>query len=192
MLGEPQFARVEDDFYPTPPENLDCLAALVDLSPYIVWEPACGEGHLSKRLQRYATGVISTDLIDRGYGRGGIDFLKAGRMAGAANAIVTNPPFDDMAEQFIRQALQLTEPVDGMVAMFLRNEYDCSKGRMDLFRLHPYAGKIIVTKRPRWIEGSKGSPRHSYSWYIWNWRRPQGQDPFVKLIHPEEARVACH
>jgi hypothetical protein len=31
MLGEPQFERVDGDFYPTPPENLDCLAHFLDL-----------------------------------------------------------------------------------------------------------------------------------------------------------------
>lgn len=40
-----------------------------------VWECACGEGHLSKVLKNRGYEVLSTDLIDRGYGIGNIDFL---------------------------------------------------------------------------------------------------------------------
>ena len=41
-----------------------------------VLECACGEGHLSERLKYYGYDVVSRDLIDRGYGETGIDFLK--------------------------------------------------------------------------------------------------------------------
>lgn len=196
MLGEPQFERVEGDFYPTPPENLDCLAHFLRLRHLMVWEPACGQGHLSKRLAQLSAGVISTDLYDRGFGKAGIDFLKCPTMPGLARAraealdpaIITNPPYGDLAEQFIRKALELTKLSNGVVAMFLRNEYDCAKERMDLFRQHPFAMKIIVTKRPRWIEGSKGSPRHTYAWFVWDWRQLAGRQAVIHYIHPNEAR----
>lgn len=191
MLGQVVYERREGDFYPTPPENVDCLAHFVDLSGRVIWEPACGEGHISKRLLS-ATGahVYSTDLYDRGWGRGGIDFLRATCTPRGVNTIVTNPPFADIAEQFLRQAIDLMQPVGGMVAMFLRNEYDCaSTGRAELFEGHPaYAMKIVVTKRPRWIEGSKGSPRHNYSWFVWDWSRDTAAHPLVRYIHPKNAR----
>lgn len=198
MLGEPQFARVENDFYPTPVEFVDCLTHFLDLRMRVVWEPACGEGHISKRLLCSAAAVISTDLIDRGFGRGGIDFLKAGRMAGTATDIVTNPPYGDLSDEFVAAALELTAPVDGVVALFMRNEWDCGVKRMNSFMNHPaFAMKIVVTKRPRWIEGSKGSPRHSYAWYVWDWRTV-GQPATIHYIHPKNARpiaqenATCH
>lgn len=193
MLGEPQFERVEGDFYPTPPENLDCLAHYLDLLNLWVWECACGEGDLSKRLLELGVrGVISTDLFDRGFGTPNIDFLKcptvpAKILTSGQAAIVTNPPYGELAEQFIRHALELMKPHGGLVAMFLRNEYDCAKERMDLFRDHPFAMKLIVTKRPRWIKGSKGSPRHTYAWYVWDFRRPTEQSPKILYLHPDEA-----
>jgi hypothetical protein len=161
-----------------------------------VWEPACGLGHLSKRLVELGTEkVISTDLIDRGFGSGGIDFLACPTAPGALLnygnkrfAIITNPPYGDLAEQFIRQALKLTKERGGLVAMFLRNEYDCAKERMDLFNEHPFAMKIIVTKRPRWIAGSKGSPRHTYAWYVWDWSKPPESAASIRYIHPKLAR----
>jgi hypothetical protein len=197
MSGQLDYDRIEGDFYPTPPENVDCLAHFVPLFERIVWEPACGEGHISKRLAAIAKGVFSTDLYGRGYGTTGLDFLGAGRLPGnadkMADCIITNPPFGDLAEQFIRKALELTAPVDGLVAMFLRNEYDmASTGRNDLFEGHPaYGAKICVTKRPRWIEGSKGSPRHSYAWYVWDWqlaRTRAASGAVIRYIHPKQAR----
>lgn len=197
MLGEPQFERVEGDFYPTPPENLDCLAHFLDVRDLRVWEPACGQGHLSKRfIELGAASVISTDLFERGYGVGNVDFLKCRSVpaallnteGGTDPAIITNPPYGDLAEQFIRHALQLMKLRRGVVAMFLRNEYDCAKERMDLFNQHPFARKIIVTKRPRWIEGSKGSPRHTYAWFVWDWRKLEARDPVICYIHPSKTR----
>lgn len=188
MCGQLDYEIRDHQFYPTPPENVNCLAHFIPLYEQIVWEPACGEGHISKRLRRLgAKGVVSTDLIDRGYGTGGIDFLKAGRMPNRVTAIITNPPFDDLAEQFVRRALELTKPVDGMVAMFLRNEWDCAVSRDDLFEGHPaWHKKIIVQKRPRWIVGSKGSPRHSYSWFVWD-HRSAGDPATVHYVHPKTA-----
>jgi hypothetical protein len=195
MSGQLDYERIDGDFYPTPPENVDCLAHFIDLKDTVVWEPACGEGHISQRLARYSAGVFSTDLFDRGYGKAPLDFLAQTKLPGnekhQATAIITNPPFGDLAEQFIRTALELTKPVDGMVAMFLRNEYDMASGRDDLFEGHPaFMLKICVTKRPRWIEGSKGSPRHSYAWFVWDWN--YASDPrdgaSIRYIHPKHAR----
>ncbi|SFJ49440.1 hypothetical protein SAMN03159338_1559 [Sphingomonas sp. NFR04] len=191
MLGQVVYERREGDFYPTPPENVDCLAHFVDLSKRVIWEPACGEGHISKRLLKVTTAsVYSTDLHDRGYGRGGIDFLRADVTPRGVNMIITNPPFADLAEAFVRKALELMRPRGGSVAMFLRNEWDMSsEDRPDLFEGHPaYAMKVCVTKRPRFIEGSKGSPRHSYAWFVWDWAKPAGTLAPIRYIHPNNAR----
>lgn len=194
MSGQLDYERREGDFYATPPENVDCLATFVDFRGRVVWEPACGEGHISKRIARYSAGVFSTDLFDRGYGQAPLDFLEADRLPGndlhRADTIVTNPPFDDLAEKFIRKALELTKPVDGMVAMFLRNEYDMACSRDDLFEgCEQFVLKVCVTKRPRWIEGSKGSPRHNYAWYVWDWKhsRAPTTGALIHYIHPKHA-----
>jgi hypothetical protein len=56
-----------------------------------IWEPACGDGAISKVLEAAGYDVISTDLIDRGFGQGGVDFLKTTKALG--RNIVTNPPY---------------------------------------------------------------------------------------------------
>lgn len=74
--------REVDDFYATSPKAIDILVGYPHISlPKHVWEPSCGSGCLSKRLEEKGHTVTSTDLIDRGYGQGGGKFLRANRNA---------------------------------------------------------------------------------------------------------------
>lgn len=66
--------REKNDFYATDPKALELLLDIEEFNPN-VWECACGKGHLSEVLKKYGYNVRSTDLVDRGYGEGGIDFL---------------------------------------------------------------------------------------------------------------------
>jgi 2-polyprenyl-3-methyl-5-hydroxy-6-metoxy-1,4-benzoquinol methylase len=59
--------RAENDYYATDPKAIDYLLEKATLNRNI-WECACGEGHLSKRLTELGYNVKSTDLIDRGLG----------------------------------------------------------------------------------------------------------------------------
>lgn len=191
MSGQLEYERVEGDFYATPPENVDCLLQFEDFTKHFIWEPACGEGHISKRLEELlGRAVLSTDLYDRGYGDEQIDFLSftPANLPPGVTAIITNPPYGDLAEAFIRKALELMREVGGKVAMFLRNEYDCGKERRALFANYPFAHKIVVTKRPRWIEGSKGSPRHSYSWFVWDFSNDENQGAYISYVHPDDCK----
>lgn len=189
MLGDSGYERIEADHYCTPPENVDCLLQHVGIHQH-VWECAAGKGDISQRLVDFGHRVWSSDIIDYGYEDNFTlgDFLQTKELPDPSiRAIVSNPPYiDDMPEQFIKHALRLMQPVKGQVAMFLRNEYDCSKGRMPLFGLPPFHKKIVVTKRPRWVEGSKGSPRHNYSWFVWDWRHKAGVAG-VAYAHPDSA-----
>ena len=164
MAGPALYERIENDFYPTPEWCTQVLLRHVTFGK--VWEPACGDGAISKVLVAHGLEVKSTDLVDRGYGDPeSKDFLF---QWDEGYDIVTNPPYGDMAEQFIRHALRVTHGV-GKVAMLMRNEWDSASTRSVLYQ-HPYAMKIILTKRPRWIAGSTGAPRHNYAWFVWDWK----------------------
>ncbi len=64
--------READDFYATEPKAIDILANYPHIAlPKHIWEPSCGSGCLSKRLEEKGHIVTSTDLIYRGYGLGG-------------------------------------------------------------------------------------------------------------------------
>lgn len=62
--------REKNDYYATSPEAIDKLLEHEKLETNL-WEPACGEGHLSKRLIEFGHNVYSTDLINRNFGVGG-------------------------------------------------------------------------------------------------------------------------
>ena len=94
--------RVKNDFYPTPPEATQVLLDRYKFDGNI-WECACGDGSMSKVLIENKYNVYSSDLIDRGYGEIGIDFLKTYKKF---DNIITNPPFN-LSTEFTLQALQL-------------------------------------------------------------------------------------
>lgn len=105
------------DFYPTPPEGTRALLS-VETFDGPIWEPAAGDGAIARVLSKAGYHVTSTDLVDRGYGTGGINFLT--ETAPRAKHIVTNPPYGrGLADHFIRHALRLTRETGGSVAMLL-------------------------------------------------------------------------
>ena len=67
--------RAPYEFYPTPPEATRALLSVETFDGFI-WEPACGRGAISTVLETAGYQVVSTDLIQRDYGAGGIDFLR--------------------------------------------------------------------------------------------------------------------
>lgn len=163
MLGPARYERAEGDFYATPAWVTRVLLEQVTLDK--VWEPACGDGAMAKVLAAAGKDVAATDLYDRGYGTPGIDFLKA--QDPTSRDIVTNPPYA-LADAFVRHALALTEQHRAYVCMLLRHEWDAGVTRNDI--LAPgtrFRAKIVLTDRPRWIEGTKMRPRHNYAWYVW-------------------------
>ena len=73
-----------------------------------IWEPACGKGDMSEVLIDRGYDVFFTDLIDRGYGEGGINFLDDDqiRKFGKFDNIITNPPFK-FALDFVLQSKKI-------------------------------------------------------------------------------------
>ena len=105
------------DYYATDPRAVEMLLELEQFSP-VIWEPACGEGHISKVLQAHGYEVISTDLIYRGFGDPEpLDFLKE-TLDDFEGDIITNPPYS-MGLEFVQRALESVHP-GGKVAMFLK------------------------------------------------------------------------
>lgn len=58
--------REDNDFYATEPKALILLLERETFDD-LIWEPACGKGHLSEVLKQSGYIVKSTDLVDRGY-----------------------------------------------------------------------------------------------------------------------------
>jgi hypothetical protein len=109
--------------------------------------------------------VTATDIAT------GDDFLTSKVLPHSnITAIVTNPPYY-LAQKFIEHALRLTEPVRGSVAMLLRTDYDHARKRQHLFGdCRQLAAKLVLTKRIKWFDDTKGQPSFNHAWFIWDWK----------------------
>jgi len=170
QIGARNFAQTEReqrDYYASPPKVIDDLFKVEKFSDNI-WECACGEGHLSKRMEELGKKVYSTDLIDRGYGIGGIDFLLEGKEW--KGDIITNPPYR-LAQQFVEQALSLI-PIGNKVAMLLKIQFLEGKSRKKIFEKYPpkkiyvWSGRISCALNGKFEDIKHGSPM-MFAWYIW-------------------------
>lgn len=177
-----EYKRIDADFYPTPEWVTEALIThCLDAGRYPVWECAYGDGAMANVLSKYGMVTIS-DIRDEDE----TDFLKQDLIPSQCNSIITNPPFR-LAENFIRHALELTKPVNGMVAMLLRIDFDSAKTRRDIFEdCRAWGTKLVLTKRIKWFENPKGgSPSENHAWYIWDWSRDIGRLPNI-LYHFEK------
>lgn len=164
--------REENDFYATEPKSIDVLVENFPLTKLPIWEPACGQGHMSERLNELGFSVWSTDLIDRGYTKLGAiqDFLA--HENGWGGHIVTNPPYK-YAKEFVYKSLDLVED-DNYVCMFLKLQFMEGKERKKLFLQHPpykilvSSSRLLCAKNGD-FDGMKavGGSAVAYAWYIW-------------------------
>jgi len=163
------YERKERDLYETPSWVTEAL--LPHLRPLkVIWEPACASGKMVRVLETIAE-VWGCD-IEPGDGYIFADFLGPTPRVNvdSISAIITNPPYED-AVQFIGRALDRTEHLGGLVAMLLRTDFDHAKTRWCFFGGHPaFAKKLVLTKRIKWFEDSKGQPSFNHAWFIWDWR----------------------
>lgn len=148
------------DFYPTPEI---ATVKFLDAEKFEgeIWEPACGDGAMSSVIERYGYRCKSTDLIYRGYGEGGVDFL---RSTYRTENIVTNPPFK-LANQFIHHAL---EHASRKVAFLLRLNILESKGRKKLFVEYPFARLYVHSERIPFQAKTGSNNAIAFAWYVWD------------------------
>lgn len=159
--------RDADDFYATDPIAIDLLVA----EDYIhlqdnIWEPCCGQGHLSKRLEEYGYKVRSTDKVDRGFGEV-CDFLMCTKHWNGD--IITNPPYKHALE-ICQHALDLCEP-GATVAMFLKLQFLEGKERKEWFKLNPPKYVMVCSSRVNCAKGGRfdlyGGSAVCYAWFVW-------------------------
>lgn len=163
--------RQADDYYATDAAAVDGLLEVYDL-PKVVWECACGEGHLAERLKQRGCWVVSTDIIDRGYGQV-VDFLQTERMPIGCRCVLTNPPYK-LALEFVQKALDLL-PDGGVCAMFLKTTFlEGQKRWSELFRerrpryVFQFVKRVLCAKNAdfaRMVKG--GGSAVAYAWFVW-------------------------
>ena len=175
--------REMNDYYATDPIAIDALLEKCDLSKDTpVWECACGSGELSNRLIELGFRVFSTDLVYRGFGKGGVDFLK--QNSNFDGYILTNPPYK-YAKEFVEHALKLT---DKSVFMFLKLQFLEGKARRKLFNtgqlktVYVSSSRILCAKNgdfEKMIAG--GGSAVAYGWF--EFQRGYKGDTTIKWIN---------
>jgi hypothetical protein len=167
------------DYYPTPPWATRALCewlGVVDsaLDSRVAWEPACGEGHMSRPLAEYFRLVHSSDIADYGFQCEQRDFLFPYPDVPYADYIITNPPFT-LADRFVSKALEIATYG---VAALCRNGFLESVSRYnDLFKPSPPTDILQFVER---VPMSKGrlapevASATSIVWIVWRKKAPLG------------------
>lgn len=166
--ANPARGRMDNDYYATHPDSTKALLAVEKIS-YPALEPACGEGHISKLL---SGDVTSNDLVYRGYGNGGIDFLKW-QPDREYKTIITNPPFKLFTE-FMEKSLQVATK-----EVFLFGKLQALEGKKRATKMEKTPLKYVYVFKERQqplrngsdideLTGKKmASSTMAFAWFVW-------------------------
>ena len=139
----------------------------------MIFEPACGNGCLSKILQeKYGRKVYSYDIVDRGYGDGVKDFFQTQQLPKDCNCILTNPPYS-LATEFIIHSLKLLQE-GGLCIMFLKTTFLEGKNRYEkLFSkcppvyIYQFVQRILCAKDAQFDKmRAGGGSAVAYAWFV--------------------------
>lgn len=181
--------KADNDYYATDPKTVELFLnkAISDglfENPYIsIWEPAVGEGHLMNVVKEHfpLAEWRSTDLIDRGYGLGGVDFLTSDLRA---DLIITNPPFSLMNE-FITHGLEQSNRYLVLLGKIQTLE---TVERVEILQKSPLRYVYVHSKRqatwkngePLDPSGKKWATTMCLAWFVWD-QEYEGE-PIVRFI----------
>lgn len=166
--------REIDDFYATDPHSLEIFLKKIKEDNFelhkTIWECACGKGHLSEVLKKEKYEVFSTDKVDRGYGRGQVDFLQIEIPYNSLRMdILTNPPYK-YAKEFVEKSLEM-QSEGYYTIMFLKIQFLEGQARKKLFENYP--PKFVYVNSARQLCAMNGefekykATALCYCWYIW-------------------------
>ena len=158
--------REEHDYYATEPRAIELLLEQESFSN--VWECACGTGHLAKVLESRGLLGKATDLIDRGYATGGVDFIRSWDKWDGD--IITNPPYK-YTETFVERALDII-PTGRKVAMFIGIQFLEGKKRKTFLERNNIKTVYVSSSRLNCAKNGdfttySGNSARCYAWYVW-------------------------
>jgi hypothetical protein len=152
------------DFFPTPAW---ATYALIDSEGFSgeIWESACGDGAMSRVLDKSGCQVVSSDLYDRGFGEAGVDFLAAKRHS---DNVITNPPYNS-AEGFVAAGVQKARR---KFALLLRLAFLEGANRANtIFTRNPPSRVWVFSERITFYPAGavqKGTGTTAYAWFVWD------------------------
>lgn len=159
--------RQKDDFYKTSDFGTIALLEKENVKGRVL-EPACGDGAISRILEKSdgVDSVTSIDIVDRGYGEVK-DYFEY-KPKEKFDWVITNPPYKYGLE-FVKKALKDVKN-DGKVAMLLKLVFLESQKRYNFFQTHPPTRIHVFSKRLGiWKNGNekRNSGLVCYAWFIW-------------------------
>jgi hypothetical protein len=164
--------RQKNDWYPTPSY---ATQSLLDREKFEspIREPACGDGAISKVLEKNGYSVISSDLFPYGYAEYGIDFTARNELHVGAKTMITNPPFK-LANAFVFKSIQIYDKF----ALFLRLSYLEGQERYKkIYKETPPSRVWVFSKRLtlwRGDEERNGNGTQCYAWFVWDKKHTDG------------------
>lgn len=171
--------REENDYYATEPKAIELLLEQEEFSN--VWECASGGGHLATVLEQRGLLGKATDLIDRGYGQNGINFLEQTQVWNGD--IITNPPYK-YAQEFMETGLSLL-PEGRKIALFLKLQFLEGKARRKFFDKFPPKTIYVSSSRLNCAHGGDfdkyKSSAIAYAWFVW--QKGVTTEPVIKWIN---------
>ena len=167
--------REQNDYYATQPKAVKLLLDNENFSD-IVWEPACGGGHIADVLKERGYNLRVSDIVDRGYPETEVtDFLSITGNCINSYDIITNPPYK-YAKEFVEKSLELS--TDGTkIAMFLKLQFLEGQARKELFLTNPpkvvyvSSSRLGCAKNGEFRVGKDGElmieSAVAYAWFVW-------------------------
>lgn len=159
--------RQKEDYYATPPNATRFLLRLEKFQDNIL-EPMCGQGHISKVLEKKGFHVKSYDLMDRGYGKQR-NFLFRKNLNKSYD-IISNPPYKNV-ELYVHKCLSLMKSKKQKTALLLRLLFLEGKTRRPIFQQYPPIRVWVSSSR---LNCAKNGEFHKYStsamafaWFVW-------------------------
>lgn len=184
--GNSSTKREENDYYATAPDTTKLFLNTFkeDLGESIL-EPACGEGHLAEVLKEYFpnSDITSTDLVNRGYGVGEIDFINH-NFDKKFDTVITNPPFKH-AKEFILKGLEVSNKY---VIMLCKIQLLEGINRKEMFFNTPLKYIYVhTTRQATWKNGEETDSRGKkwattmcLAWFVWE--KGYNEEPIVRWI----------
>lgn len=143
------------DMLETPEYAMIPLLEYIDKSK-VIWEPACGSGHLVNAFVKHGYVTWGTD-IEPGFRFHVADFLSE-EIEWDWDVIVTNPPYS-LKNEFLKRCYDFGKPFALLLTVTsLESHY-----RQELFKKNGL-GLLLLDKRVNFI-GSKNSVWFSTAWF---------------------------
>ena len=176
--------REKNDFYATPTKEVENILKHEELKG-VVLEPCCGMGHMCEGIinSGFKGQIISTDLINRGYGEWGLDFLNEDYpYTENIGTVIINPPFKHI-EQFVNKSLEIAKD---KVILFARNQFTEGQSRYEnIFknnpptRIYQYVDRVACAKDGDFNKTL--SSNMAFGWFVWD-KNTSNKDTIFKWI----------